>query len=81
MERITVKNKINKSRSQKHKVRLQVFSQSCQPVVEEEPLDKDRMMAEQKVDDPLQRTWKESKDPKNTKFQIKEVLWYRNDVN
>ena len=30
MERITVKNKTNKSRRQKHKDRLQVFSHSCQ---------------------------------------------------
>ena len=81
MERITVKNKINKSRRQKHKDRLQVFSHSCQPVVEEEPPDKDRMTAEQKVDDTLQQAWKELKDHKNTKFQIKEGLWYRNDVN
>ena len=81
MERITVKNKINKSRRQKHKDRLQVFSHSCQPVVEEKPPDKDKMTAEQKVDDTLQQIWKETKDPKNTKFQIKEGLWYRNDVN
>ena len=39
------------------------------------------MTAEQNVDDTLQQAWKEMKDPTNTKFQIKEGLWYRNDVN
>ena len=81
MERITVKKKTNKSRGQKHKDRLQVFSHSCQPVVEEESPDKDKMTAEQRVDDTLQQAWKEMKDHTNSKFQIKEGLCYRNDVN
>ena len=80
MERIAVKNKINKSRRQKHKDRLQVFSHSCQPVVEEEPPDKGRMTAEQKVDDTFNRHGKNRKIPKTHSFKSKK-LWYRNDVN